>query len=62
MTNAISLIDDVDYLQRATDVVTKVCAVIPEIAESVADLPECITKATQRDGLPIAARRGEESR
>ena len=45
MTNAVSHIDDVDYLQRATDVVTKVCSVIPEIAESVADLPECLTKA-----------------
>ena len=43
--NAVSRIDDVDYLQRATDVVTKVCAVIPEIAESVADLPECLTMA-----------------
>jgi hypothetical protein len=43
--NAVSHIDDVDYLQRATDVVTKVCAVIPEIAESVPDLPECLTKA-----------------
>jgi len=45
VTKAVSLIDDVDFLQRATDVVTKVCAVIPEIAESVADLPECLTKA-----------------
>jgi hypothetical protein len=43
--NAVSHFDDVDYVQRATDVVTKVCAVIPEIAESVADLPECLTKA-----------------
>jgi hypothetical protein len=43
--NAVSRFDDVDYVQRATDVVTKVCAVIPEIAESVADLPECLTKA-----------------
>lgn len=43
--NAVSHFDDVDYVQRATDVVTKVCAVIPEIAESVADLPERLTKA-----------------
>jgi len=43
--NAVSHFDDVDYVQRVTDVVTKVCAVIPEIAESVADLPECLTKA-----------------
>lgn len=43
--NAVSHFDDVDYVQRATDVVTKVCAVIPEIAESVADLPGCLTKA-----------------
>ena len=45
VTKAVSVIDDVDFLQRATDVVTKVCAVIPEIAEGVADLPECLTKA-----------------
>jgi hypothetical protein len=43
--NAVSHFDDVDYVQRATDVVTKICAVIPEIAESVADLPERLTKA-----------------
>jgi hypothetical protein len=45
VTKAVSLIDDVDFLQRATDIVTRVCAVIPEIAESVADLPEWLTKA-----------------
>jgi hypothetical protein len=45
LMNAVSHFDDVDYVQRATDVVAKVCAVIPEIAESVADLPECLTKA-----------------
>jgi ApeA N-terminal domain 1 len=39
MMSAVSHFDDVDYLQRATDVVTKVCAALPEIAESVADLP-----------------------
>ena len=43
--NSVSHFDDVDYVQRATDLVTTVCAVIPEIAESVADLPECLTKA-----------------
>lgn len=37
--SAVSHFEDVDYLQRATDVVAKVCAVLPEIAESVADLP-----------------------
>ncbi len=50
VTKAVSHIDDVDYLQRASDVVTKVCAVIPEIAESVADLPECLAKA--RNEMP----------
>ncbi len=45
LMSALSHFDDVDYVQRATDVVTKVCAVIPEIVESVADLPECLTKA-----------------
>jgi ApeA N-terminal domain 1 len=34
--DAVSRFDDVDYLQRATDVVAKVCGVLPEIAESVA--------------------------
>ena len=43
--DSVSHFDDVDYVQRATDLVTMVCAVIPEIAESVADLPECLTKA-----------------
>jgi hypothetical protein len=42
--NAVSHFDDVDYVQRAADVVTKVCAVIPEIGESVADLPMQLTK------------------
>jgi ApeA N-terminal domain 1 len=37
--SAVSHFEDVDYLQRATDVVSKVCAALPEIAESVADLP-----------------------
>jgi len=45
MMSAVSHFEDVDYLQRATDVVTKVCAVLPEIAESVADLPICLTDA-----------------
>jgi len=43
--SAVSHFEDVDYLQRATDVVTKVCAVLPEIAESVADLPIRLTDA-----------------
>jgi hypothetical protein len=43
--SAVSHVEDVDYLQRATDVVTKVCAVLPEIAESVADLPILLTDA-----------------
>lgn len=43
--NAVSHFDDVDYVQRATDVVTKVCAVVPEIAESVADLPQRLASA-----------------
>ena len=43
--DSVSHFDDVDYMQRATDLVTTVCAVIPEIAESVADLPEHLTKA-----------------
>jgi hypothetical protein len=38
---SVSHFEDVEYLQRADDVVTKVCAVLPEIAQSVpvADLP-----------------------
>jgi ApeA N-terminal domain 1 len=43
--DSVSHFDDVDYVQRATDLVTTVCAVIPEIAESVADLPERLRKA-----------------
>lgn len=43
--DSVSHFDDVDYVQRATDLMTTVCAVIPEIAESVADLPEHLTKA-----------------
>ena len=43
--DSVSHFDDVDYVQRATDLVTTVCAAIPEIAESVADLPEHLTKA-----------------
>jgi hypothetical protein len=43
--DSVSHFDDVDYVQRATDLVTTVCAVIPEIAESVADLPGRLTKA-----------------
>jgi hypothetical protein len=58
--NAVSHIDDVDYLQRATDVVTKVCAVIPEIAESVADLPECLTKARNEMAQQLALDEGKE--
>jgi len=42
---AVSRFEDVDYSQRATDVVTEVCGVVPEIAESVADLPRRLTKA-----------------
>ena len=42
---AVSRFEDVDYSQRATDVVTEVCGVVPEIAESVADLPGRLTKA-----------------
>ncbi|MGA7050347.1 MAG: hypothetical protein WBZ37_03595, partial [Mycobacterium sp.] len=53
LMNALSHFDDVDYVQRATDVVTKVCAVIPEIAESVADLPECLTKAHHEMAHPL---------
>lgn len=33
--NAVSRFHDVDYLDRATDVVTKVCSALPEIAEAV---------------------------
>jgi hypothetical protein len=58
--NAVSHIDDVDYLQRATDVVTKVCAVIPEIAESVADLPECLTKARNEMAQQLPLDEGKE--
>jgi hypothetical protein len=43
--DVVSHFDQVDYLERAVDVATKVCAVLPEIAESVAALPERITKA-----------------
>ena len=55
VTNAVSRFDEVDYRQRASDVVAKVCAVIPEIAESLADLPECLTKVRHEMGhqLPL---------
>jgi len=43
--HAVSHFEQVDYVERAKDVVKKVCGVLPEIAESVADLPERITKA-----------------
>jgi len=43
--NAVSHFGDVDYLQRAADVVNKVCSVVPEIAESVADLPGRLLRA-----------------
>jgi hypothetical protein len=43
--NAVSHFDAVDYLDRATDIVNEVCTVVPEIAESVAELPERLTQA-----------------
>jgi hypothetical protein len=51
--NAVSRFDDVDYAQRATDVVARVCAVIPEFGESVADLPGCLTKAHHEIAHPL---------
>jgi hypothetical protein len=42
--NAVCRCEDVDYVERATAVVAKVCAVIPEVAESVSDLPKLLTK------------------
>ena len=43
--NAVAHMEDIDYPHRATVVVTEVCDVVPEIAESVADLPGRLTKA-----------------
>ena len=43
--NALAHMEDIDYCQRAEAVVTEVCGVVPEIAESVADLPGRLTKA-----------------
>lgn len=43
--DAVGHFDDVDYLQRADDVVTMVCNVLPEINESVADLPKRLRDA-----------------
>jgi hypothetical protein len=37
--NSVAHMEDVDYAQRAEVVVAKVCSVVPEISESVADLP-----------------------
>jgi len=43
--NVVSHFDDVDYSQRVADVVVEVCAAVPEIAASVADLPARMTRA-----------------
>jgi hypothetical protein len=42
---AVSRMEDVDYVERAEAVIAEVCSVVPEIAESVADLPSRLTKA-----------------
>jgi hypothetical protein len=43
--DSVLFLTDVSYRTRATDIVTEVCAAIPEIGESVVDLPGRITKA-----------------
>jgi hypothetical protein len=43
--DAVAHFDDVDYIQRANDVVMRVCDVLPEINESVADLPKRLRDA-----------------
>jgi hypothetical protein len=42
--DALAHIEDVGYLERAQDVVAEVCAVLPEITESVTDLPGLLAK------------------
>ncbi|GAB3019516.1 HEPN domain-containing protein [Mycobacterium bourgelatii] len=44
VNDALSHMGEVGYHQRAEDIVTEVCAVIPEIADSVPDLPGLLTK------------------
>ena len=44
-TDAIIFLKEVSFRDRATEVVTEVCGAVPEIRESVADLPSRLTKA-----------------
>lgn len=44
VSDALSHLEDVDYLERARVLVTEVCTVVPEIAESLTYLPERMTK------------------
>lgn len=45
MIQAVVILGEVSYRERATAVVAKVCGAVPEIAESVAGLPVRLTKA-----------------
>jgi hypothetical protein len=45
VTDAIVFFTEVSFRARATDIVTEVCATVPEIAESVADLPGRLSNA-----------------
>jgi hypothetical protein len=43
--DAVSRVEDVDYVQRAEVVVAETCGAVPEISEYVANLPERLAKA-----------------
>ncbi|ORA29299.1 HEPN domain-containing protein [Mycobacterium aquaticum] len=45
VSESLQLLTDVSFRMRATEIVDEVCSVIPEIAESLTDLPGQITKA-----------------
>ncbi len=58
--DAVGHFDDVDYLQRADDVVTMVCTVLPEINESVAELPKRLRDARNEMAHQLPLDYGEE--
>jgi hypothetical protein len=43
--DSVAFLTDVSFRTRATEIVTEVCGAVPEIAESITDLPGRITKA-----------------
>ena len=45
VTDAILFLTEVSFRDCATEIVTEVCAAVPEIAESLADLPGRLSKA-----------------